>query len=132
LPDLLERIHDRLIIGAAQCIENSIGKLGQAYRIGGDEFAVLVHAGRQALEESLLAYQAGTEAWAKENGLPLSTSCGCARADEPSDDPSIDALSQIADRRMYQEKARFYQMSGNDRRRRVSDAPDVADNVAQG
>ena len=113
---------DRLIVGAARCIEASFGKLGQAFRIGGDEFAVLLHTGRQELEDVLRSYQSSIEAWIKENELPLSTSCGCACAEELTSDPSVLALARTADRRMYQEKARYYQMNGHDRRKHVPDA----------
>lgn len=112
---------DRLIIGAAECIGKSFGKMGQAFRIGGDEFAVLINAGKQELEDSVAAYKAGSEVWAKENGLPLSTSCGYACADELSEDPSVIELSRIADRRMYQEKTRYYQTNGHDRRKRIAE-----------
>ena len=113
---------DRIIIGAAQCIESSFGKLGQVYRIGGDEFAALLHAERNELEGVLSAYQRSTEAWAEENGLPLSTSFGYACAEELTDDPSVLELARTADRRMYQEKARYYQMNGHDRRKRAPGA----------
>ena len=109
---------DRLIVGAAQCIEAVFGEMGQTFRTGGDEFAVLLHTDRSELESVLSSYQNSTEAWAKENGLPLSMSCGYARAEELTDESSIFALARTADRRMYQEKAKYYQMNGHDRRKR--------------
>ena len=120
---------DRLIVGAARCIENSFGKAGETFRIGGDEFAVLAHANRQELEKHLSDYKAGTEAWAEENRLPLSASCGCARTDELTEEFSIAALARLADTKMYQEKARYYEMRGDDRRKYMPDAPESEEPV---
>ncbi len=113
---------DRLIIGAAQCVESCFGRTGQAFRIGGDEFAVLLHADPAELDGVLSAHQSSADAWAKENGLPLSASFGCACADELSGNPSVMELARTADRRMYLEKAKYYQMNGHDRRKRVPDS----------
>lgn len=113
---------DRLISGAAQCAEQSFGAKGRVFRVGGDEFVVLVHADQQELADAFTAYDAKVESWAKENELPLSTSYGYACAAELSGNPSVVDLAQMADERMYQAKARYYQMSGIERRRYRLDA----------
>ena len=109
---------DRLISGAAQCMTDCFGNMGQVYRIGGDEFAVLLHGGRKELADSVNAFKKSTEVWAKKNNLPMSASCGYACAEELSYDISVTALARKADERMYQEKARYYQQSGHSRHQR--------------
>ena len=111
---------DRLIVGAARCVENAFGKKGKTFRIGGDEFAVLLHADRRELEDTVCAYKAGMKSWAKENSLPLSASYGYASSDELSEKDSVIDLARMADRRMYTEKARYYLTNGNDRRKYIN------------
>ena len=45
---------DRMILGAAQCVEACFGGMGTAYRLGGDEFAALIHADRESLARAHL------------------------------------------------------------------------------
>lgn len=108
---------DRVIIGAARCIESSFGKEGKAFRTGGDEFVVLINAGRKELKDILSSYEAGVKSWAEENMLPLSVSYGYACSDELSGDKTIIEIARMADSRMYQAKAQYYLKSGNDRRK---------------
>ncbi|MBO4548343.1 MAG: hypothetical protein J5758_03925, partial [Abditibacteriota bacterium] len=62
---------------------------------------------------------------AGENGLPLSTSIGCACSDELPEDRSVTELARMADKRMYLAKARYYRESGNDRRKYTPDGPET-------
>lgn len=105
---------DRLIVGAAGCIGRSFGEKGTVYRTGGDEFIVLT---TEADPERLFpAYEERQRTWSAENGLDLTTSCGCARAaDHPG--VTITELARLADRRMFEAKARHYRESGRERRR---------------
>ncbi len=41
---------DRLIVGAAKCIEKCFGEKGKMYRIGGDEFAVILTAHEEEMD----------------------------------------------------------------------------------
>ena len=107
---------DRLIVGAAQCIKKSIGDKGEVFRVGGDEFAALIRADDQELKEIFAAYHAAAEAWSEENVLQLSASYGCACRSELTDEPTILALARMADGRMYQAKAEYYQKNGYVRR----------------
>ena len=108
---------DKLIIGAAQCIERCFGEKGNLYRIGGDEFVVLIPAGSDELENMFRGFDAGTRAWSEQNGMTLSTAYGYACYSELSDESEA-VLARVADKRMYDAKARYYQSGGADRRRR--------------
>ena len=116
---------DKLIIGAAQCIEQCFGSRGKLYRIGGDEFVVLTHADQEERITLLVAFEKQTEAWKENNHLELHMSYGCVHASEYSD-YSITELGKEADKRMYTAKALYYQENGRDRRSRkaVSGLPD--------
>lgn len=112
---------DTLIVAVARCIEQSFGDEAQLYRIGGDEFAVLLPTGKGNCEELLSAYQKSMKAWSERSSLTLSTATGCVCADEyPGCD--VTDLARAADRKMYAEKARYYQQGGMDRRRRSIEA----------
>lgn len=108
---------DSLIVGAAQCIEANFGEKGEVYRIGGDEFIVLTP--EDHLEKRFPAYEASMQAWSAAHRLELSTSYGYARyADHPG--ITVSELAKIADRKMFQAKARYYQSSGRERRKQVA------------
>lgn len=52
---------DELICGAAECIEVSIGRKGQTFRIGGDEFVVFAGMTQKQVESTLLELKHTTE-----------------------------------------------------------------------
>lgn len=108
---------DKLIIGAAKCIENCFGEKGRVFRVGGDEFVVLTTEDK--LEDLLPAYNMSIQTWSRENQLELSTSYGYASsADHPG--VGIYELAKIADRKMFQAKALHYREIGKDRRHQPS------------
>ena len=107
---------DRLIIGAAQCISRCFGSAGKMYRIGGDEFAVIVTAGSGEMDGLIERYNRNMAAWSEQNGLALTTALGYACwSEHPQAD--INELARIADQKMYEAKAEYYRKSGRDRRR---------------
>ena len=106
---------DRMILGAAQCIEACFGDMGKTYRLGGDEFAALIHADGEALDEALARFEASMVAWSESNHIALSASCGCAsHAEYPEED--AEALAKIADERMYATKEQYYLKTGKQKR----------------
>ena len=107
---------DRLIAGAAGCIEKCFRGWGRQYRIGGDEFVVLLCAEREKVDELIRDVKKSTEEWSAENGVTLSVSCGAAGTSEHPDS-GINELARAADERMYEEKYRYYKSIGMDRRR---------------
>ena len=106
---------DRLLIGAAECIERSFGEKGKPYRIGGDEFVVLLRTGEEELKAMLADFDARTKAWSERQGMTLSTACGCARCDGETV-RGVSELARVADERMYADKMAYYTRAGRDRR----------------
>lgn len=119
-------VGDDLIIGAAHCIEQCFGKMGKRFRIGGDEFVVLIAASQEELPQLLGEFEKRMEQWSEEKALTLSAAFGsAARAEFPG--KSVTELARIADRRMYEAKTRYYQANGKDRRRYMPEATETAD-----
>lgn len=106
---------DELICGAAQCIENSIGKNGKTFRIGGDEFVVFTIMTKEQTETALIDLKKKTQAWSGKKVGELSVSVGCILAKD-YEGFSIEELVKEADKLMYQQKKRYYQDTGRDRR----------------
>lgn len=110
---------DAAIIDAANVIRAAF-PAGELFRIGGDEFAVLLHAGseeeisaRKAAMDEALGVCNQTE---KSYGVPLSFSKGAAVFDPARDKEYMDVFRR-ADQAMYQDKAAFYARNGDRRRR---------------
>ena len=118
-------VGDNLIVGAAQCIEQCFGKLGKRYRIGGDEFVVLIAAGKEDLPMLLGEFEKRMKQWSEDHVITLSAAFGSAgHAEFPG--KSVTELARIADRRMYEAKSLYYQKNGKDRRRFPSEAAETA------
>ena len=107
---------DELICGAADCIQKSVGKKGQTFRIGGDEFVVFAVMTKKQLEAGLLELKKKTGQWSGEKVKSLSLSVGYTLAKEHKEF-SIAELVKEADKAMYKQKREYYQTEGRDRRR---------------
>lgn len=110
---------DELIIGAANTIKNSFGDIGTCYRIGGDEFVVLVENEVSNIEDIITQFKNNMENWSGNQVKKLSISSGFASAKDITDF-SVDKyedLIKLADRKMYEDKALYYKKLGIDRRR---------------
>ncbi len=97
---------DQVLIKAAELIRSSIRDTDLAFRIGGDEFAVIMpngnEAGAQAVRERI---SQATDNWSQANpDLPVSLAIGWKIA---SDILEIDSLFKAADNAMYQDKQRI-------------------------
>ena len=106
---------DELIQGAAECLRACLGRYGEIYRIGGDEFAAMLKLSQTALDDALAALDQRVAEWSGEKVKALSVSWGCATGREfPSE--NIAELSRISDERMYAAKDAYYRASGRARR----------------
>lgn len=107
---------DEMIRGAAECLKACLGRYGQVYRIGGDEFAAILRVSEAKLAETMAKLEAAGEAWSGKLVKGVSMACGWATSREfPSE--NIAELSRISDERMYAAKADYYRRTGKDRRR---------------
>lgn len=107
---------DELIIGAAECMKDTLGRYGRIYRIGGDEFAAIVTLEDDKRVNVIKHLRERFDNWKGRLYPKLSVSMGYVCASE-NPDMTIDEMRKEADRRMYAHKSEFYSTEGNDRRR---------------
>jgi diguanylate cyclase (GGDEF)-like protein len=92
---------DALLTRLGDCLKHAVADIGTAYRIGGDEFCILVPAGTDAAASVVqLAADALSETG---DAFQIGCSHGTARLPQEASSPA-DALG-LADQRMYQYKA---------------------------
>ena len=105
---------DELIRSAAKIIEESFGKFGKSYRVGGDEFCVLIASmnPKEQYEEALaLFYEEEVDANSEiTQNFEVQIAHGFALCQELSKE-YIDAAIALADSEMYQDKARLKKQS---------------------
>ena len=118
-------VGDKLIRGAADCIKNTIGRFGNVYRTGGDEFVAILMLTYDELVPLKGEFKKTCEKWSKDNNLKLTISAGyITRAHHP--DLSMYDLIKLADQRMYIDKAHFYSEKGVDRRAQRTAFTDIS------
>ncbi len=110
-------VGDELIIGTAQCIQKALGNKGRCFRIGGDEFVVIIenYDSFNDKDFEVLLYNA-IKQWRGTYISKLSCSCGIAFS-QKKDTITLHQLSQLADYRMYDKKRKYYENSHRDRRK---------------
>ncbi len=121
---------DSLLARMGRALRESIDTQGSAYRLGGDEFCVLLR-GRIARHDRLVA---GAASALTERGSGFTVNASFGLASLPDDATSASAVLQLADQRMYADKAR----SSRDPRAKTRDVlmqllnertPDLHDHV---
>ena len=106
---------DELINGAAECLQQAFSCTDDVYRIGGDEFCVIMKGSEEDAQKCIDRLE---EITAKRKGRYIeciSISCGAESAEGHD---NIEAVVKEADRRMYEIKNQYYVTSGKDRRKR--------------
>lgn len=106
---------DELIKGAAFCMKKALGSYGRLYRTGGDEFAAIIFAKEDELENIKKDLDDVMNSWCGEQVDSLTISCGYV-AKRDVDITSVRKIAEIADERMYEAKTIFYREKGVDRR----------------
>lgn len=107
---------DDLITGAAWCINKAFHKNGVCFRTGGDEFVVILNKRLTEIQPMLRTFEALCRDWKGELISSPSVSYGLAEAFEEID-LNVDQLIELADKRMYEMKQKYYQQTGKDRRK---------------
>ena len=107
---------DELICAAADCMRDSFHEYGKVYRVGGDEFAVIITEKPEQVEELIHSFdiQCGKLAAVKFVDS-MTVSYGWVFSTERNWGSAYE-ISKAADARMYQSKERYYKESGADRR----------------
>ena len=107
---------DELICAASSCMKFAFASYGKIYRIGGDEFVVLLTQSVSDLQHILKVFDSTISNWHGKYSNSMSVSYGIVQSSEQEFD-SILSVSKLADERMYKNKSNYYKISGNDRRR---------------
>ena len=106
---------DELICAASNCMKFAFASYGKIYRIGGDEFVVLIQESVSNLDSILQVFDTTIRDWHGKYSNSISVSYGVVKSSEKYFD-SVQEISKFADERMYQNKKDYYTMSCNDRR----------------
>ena len=96
---------DELIIGAAECLRKSFRDEEMIYRIGGDEFCVIMNGTTEIVEECLKQLKTAGNQWRGKYVKGISISCGFASSREFDD---FESMLKTADQRMYAIKRDYY------------------------
>ena len=107
---------DELICAASNCMKFAFASYGKIYRIGGDEFVVLIQESVLNIDSILQVFDTTIHDWHGQYSNSISVSYGVVKSSEQEFD-SVQEISKLADERMYQNKKDYYTTSGNDRRR---------------
>lgn len=113
--DIGHEAGDELIKGAAFCMKKALGAYGFVYRHGGDEFSAILHVPEDKLEEIFHNLDSELAAYKGKFIEGVSVSYGYVICSE-SGRISIEEMSKIADKRMYEAKNQHYARKGIDRR----------------
>ena len=107
---------DELIIGAAECLSRCFEGAGEVFRLGGDEFCVIATVPADDVTKRLQNMEQMAVNWKGQyvNGISISYGIAVVQAS-----PNIDSALEEADRKMYENKRRYYTAGGRDRRRLV-------------
>lgn len=108
---------DEIIAGAAECLRQCFEDVGEIYRLGGDEFCIIITKEVDDITERLHRLEQITADWKGKLVKGLSISYGVAIT---HNSPDIDSTLRAADHSMYEYKRNYYMTSGIDRRRAVA------------
>ena len=106
---------DELIISTAECIRASFPETEDIFRLGGDEFCVIITAGEETIRDCLASLERVTAAHQGQLVNSISVAYGIASVRESAD---IGSAVKAADAKMYEAKRNYYIKSSNDRRKR--------------
>ena len=107
---------DELIRAAADCMKSSFSEHGKVYRVGGDEFVVIITKDIPQFENMLRTFEQRVESWHGEFVESMAVSYGYVFSSERKWNSKFD-ISKASDERMYESKKQYYTRSGMDRSR---------------
>ncbi len=104
---------DELITGTSECLKVAFEGIDSIYRIGGDEFCVIMNGSVEKAKQCITQLESLLSKWQGRyiNGISIST--GLASNKDHND---VESITAEADHNMYESKRNYYMRSGNDRR----------------
>jgi diguanylate cyclase (GGDEF)-like protein len=108
---------DELLTGAAACMKRCFEPYGRVYRTGGDEFVAMIFANEKQLAHIKKDFEEVTAGWSGKLVKELTISTGYVTKREAGN-ASVHEMADMADKRMYEAKDRYYE-SRPDKKRRV-------------
>lgn len=108
---------DELIVKTADCIKEMYEKHGRSFRIGGDEFVIVLQEPLDDVIELIRQIKKRVGMCKLEYSDKLSVSIGVARG-EDNQDIDVDQLLVLADKAMYKDKEEYYKDNRHERRAR--------------
>lgn len=105
---------DELITGASECLTAAFEGVDTIYRIGGDEYCVIMDGPEEEARQCLERLGELIRDWKGRYNDHLFLSTGVA---SNRDHDGIEAITAEADKAMYECKGNFYMNSGRDRRK---------------
>jgi len=106
---------DELLIGVAQCMKRSLGSYGHLFRTGGDEFIAILFCSENKISHVLEDFDNMVKNWKGNLIDSFTVSYGWVNKNE-FPDATTRQLSVIAEKRMYEDKSKYYRRQGVDRR----------------
>lgn len=107
---------DELITGAVNCMKQCFEDYGKIYRVGGDEFVVILSGKALPPADILEQFDRLVADWHGDLVAQMSISYGAVTGQEARN-MSFHDIELLADRRMYASKNAYYERTGLDRRK---------------
>lgn len=106
---------DELLLGAGELMKKCFEGYGSVFRIGGDEFAAILFGNDAEIDRTVANFKNAIRDWKGEKVKELSVSMGIVRKrDYP--EMTLEEVTVVADKLMYEDKGRHYRRRGVDRR----------------
>lgn len=109
------RAGDDLISSSTECMRKAFNKYGDIFRVGGDEFAAVLHASEEQLKEAINSFYSHIETHNQKENDNISVSLGYSNTLEAAQN-SFEDLAHSADVKMYENKNSYYKKLGIRRR----------------
>lgn len=106
---------DKMIYTVASAINTAVGKKGNVYRIGGDEFVTVINSDNPDVTEEII--KSIRRILLDKNEPKYKTSVSLGTAVHQNNELFSETLER-ADKNMYEDKSKYYHETGKDRRRR--------------
>lgn len=108
---------DELLIGASNCLKQSLAAYGNVFRTGGDEFMAILFTSKEKTQQVLMDLERNMRTWKGKILESLSISYGYVMTSDKSV-KTLHGLLKLADKKMYENKEEYYRLNkGVDRRK---------------